>query len=186
MEIARPTPTVVTQVTAEDLFQFSSYHLWHEPNQRYRVWASYLVAVAGVPWILANQVPFSLALLAGAAVAVAAPFLYRWYLRCEANRAVRAAPENYGIGTVQLLPEGIHEQSELGLVTIAWSVVTRIVVAPEAVYFYRGSHNAWIVPRRCFASAVAAEAFVADAQQFHAAATGKPDQKAAIRAGTGQ
>src|SRR5437867_7478578 len=92
METISPAPSVVTEVTAEDVFRFSLYHTFHDPGQRWRVWVSYLVAVAGVVWNLAYQVPTSLAVLAGVAMACAAPFLYRSYLRCEANRAVRDSP----------------------------------------------------------------------------------------------
>ena len=172
METVSPAPSVVTEVTAEDYFRFAWSHNFHESSLRRRVWGSYVVAVAGMTWNLSYQIPASLAALAGVAMACAAPFLYRWHLRYEASRTVRAAPENYGMGSMQLLPEGIHERSDLGVVTLAWTAVKRIVVTPEVIYFYRGQHTALIVPRRCFASPEAADAFVATARQYHAAATG--------------
>jgi hypothetical protein len=186
VETASLAPSVVTEVTAEDVFRFSWYHIFHEPNQRCRVWISYLVVVTGGVWNLAYQLPASLVVLIGAAIAGAAPFLYRWQLRSEAHRAVRIAPENYGTGTMQLLPEGVRDHSDQAVVTFAWTVFKRIVATPEAIYFYRGQATALIVPRRCFASSQAAEAFITVAQQYHAAATRTTSTLASTRSGTGR
>ena len=69
---------------------------------------------------------------------VAAPFLLRWRVRWHACQAVRAAPESYGTGTLELLPEGVHERSELGIAMFAWIAIKRIVVTSQAIYFYHG------------------------------------------------
>src|SRR5438128_1954575 len=74
MNTANQRPTVTTHVTAEDLFRFSWYHIFHEPEQKWRAWLSYFIAVAGVVWTLAPMISMGLAILAGVAMACGAPF----------------------------------------------------------------------------------------------------------------
>lgn len=79
-------------------------------------------------------------------------------------------PNLLGRRVFTISPDGIREQWPYGEHRYTWSGVVRIETGEERAFFYVGSSEVQIVPRRAFASAEEFDHFVATARRFHESA----------------
>lgn len=166
------SPRVTVSLTAEDLFRFEWYHIRHT-GLRFAIWIWYLgfivvgfsSAMAGSDDSLPTGIAF--ALLA----AVIAPLVGRWLLRMKTAHDFRKMPAPLREATFEISPTGFRQSGSFGEGTFKWSALRKVVGTPDHILFYLTGRLASVIPRRDFASAAEADAFLEAARKWHADAT---------------
>jgi YcxB-like protein len=95
------------------------------------------------------------------------PAYQRWCVGRSIRSQYEAQPAgNLGPRSFSLTDDGILEESVLRRVEHAWSAITLVDAAPEALYLYTGPFSAFIVPRRSFPDGPSFNTFAKTAQQL--------------------
>jgi hypothetical protein len=181
MPTAEGSHTLEVDLTWADLRRFMSYHTLHEPLSRT------VMIVGYVGWIaywtystctldmsqrgdgsLAKTLPAVYTLLTAIVAAVAGILWYHLFLWGMTSRIFRQSVGGVGAGTVTISPAGVTRSWPTGETRVDWSAVRQILDTRKDVYFFLSRIHAFAIPRRCFPSAAAADAFVQAAREWRA------------------
>lgn len=161
--------TVETEITEEDYYRFALLLNQEDWTARLKKWLGYPALVGASGFSAAPLLPLPGVLAVMALAAVALPLAWTGYLRAM-SRALARAPGGSGRSRVTISPEGVHEVSAEGEISLAWTRFQRIAAGPEQLLFYYEPTSALLIPRRSFPQATAADQFYQAAHHWHRAA----------------
>ncbi|MBI3725473.1 YcxB family protein [bacterium] len=131
---------------------------------------SSIYTLAWPPTLLADIFPLALALMPVVAVFP----LMIWSRFGRAFRAAWRSTGQYGEQRMRISPDGIFVSGPTGETLKYWKAVHRIVESGGHAFIFTGHLQAFILPRRAFASSEAREAFLARARAWQASARAVP------------
>ena len=151
------------ELTAEDVARFQRFHILRNPKTlRTLVIHALLIAVVG-SFVWKSGIS-----LAAAVLYIILPL---WVMPWVTRRQLRKHLATHGRHSFALSPAGLWTTSTaLGEGRVEWSAITEVVANEHMVMLYRNEQNAYIIPRRAFATPQEAEAFLLRATEWHATA----------------
>lgn len=177
---------VTYDLTSADRAAFVRYHTRHDPHMRRVLLLGYLAALILTPlglWVAALRMGTENAWVvipAGFfAVLVAFPLMLLSGRMFPTPRGEALRLE------MEINPEGLVIRSHEGDSRMPWSSIRKVVGTPEHLFFFFTGMHGFAIPRRAFASALAADAFLGREVEYWEAARSGPPPAAAVPAETG-
>ncbi len=161
------------ELTVDDLVAFTQYHHAQSPTarrQRFGCLATGLFAMLSLPALIlvGSDEPFLQTardiwpLLLGPLLFLifAIPYI-KWRTGILTKKTINEGRNTgaYGNCSLSLDPDGIRESKTSGDTVRKWSAVEKIIVLPEYLFVYTSGIEAFVVPRRAFATDSEFDAF---------------------------
>lgn len=168
------TPAVEVALQMDDLVAFNQYYFWNSPaTRRVKLYTRWGLPLA---WLL---IIVLFALVHWAVILIVSLFFCSlWMFRYPRfmNESVRMrVPKAYRdmqqkslflSKTVSLHPEYLHEYGVSGEERTNWMYVEKVVKTDQMILIFTGPTRANIIPRRCFPTQEAYEAFFHEAESL--------------------